>query len=99
MKEAVKTALIIVSIPFAVYFSIAAIGWFISDPLNIVPDSEKCEYKGIEPFTCVSKEEYCRSEVREMFRDLNDTIGSNTNNQDQMSKSMIEIYNKCLETE
>ena len=103
MKENTKTTItimgIIIVIPFLVYFLIAEFDWFSSDPFNIIADEKRCEYEIIGQLKCVTKEKYCRDEVRKMFVDLNDTWGSDTNNQDQISKTMSEIYNKCIETE
>jgi hypothetical protein len=107
MKQSIKDLGIVIGgiiggtllVCFLVYFFISLLAWFFSDPLNIFPDNKKCDYESKGTLGCMKKEEYCREETRKMFLDLNDTMGSDTNNQDQMSKSMLEVYNKCLETE
>jgi hypothetical protein len=83
----------------AIYFFIAFLSFMFTDPFDFFPDRQECEYKITGALYCSTKQEYCRDQTRKMFLDLNDTIGSNTNNQDSMSKTMLEIYNKCLETE
>ena len=56
---------------------------------------KECQYGGYPP-ECYTKEEYCRLESRAMFEDLSDTWGVNTNNQDSISRAMIEMYDRCL---
>jgi hypothetical protein len=56
---------------------------------------EKCQYEGVGT-SCLTQGEYCRQETRRMFMSITDTWGVDTNNQDQISKSMIEMYDRCM---
>lgn len=99
MKDTLKIVSAVIAFFVALYLFFAFMEWILTDPFNLFADQEKCKYEIMGQFECATKEEYCRKETRFMFFDLNDTWGSNTNNQDAMSKTMLEVYNKCLETE
>ena len=61
---------------------------------------DKCPY-GTEfrVFKCTPHDEYCRAEVMKILKGINDTRGSNQNNQDTVSRLIIEIYKLCMGTE
>lgn len=52
--------------------------------------------KHVYPIVCNSKGEFCRDECRDTLQDLNDTWGSNTNNADAISRSILECIDKCI---
>ena len=94
MKEITKTILAVVAIVlgffgviFGFYLFFGFLGWLFSDPWDLIDDYQPPQ---------VTQEEKCRIQVRNMFDDLVDTWGVNTNNQDAISKSMIEIYDRCV---
>ena len=98
MKDVLKIISSVLVGIIVIYLFVVFLLWIFTDPFNLVADIEKCKYQ-TESISCVTKEKYCRYETKKMFDDLNDTWGSNTNNQDAMSKTMLEVYNKCLEKE
>ena len=63
MKTFIKDAGVIIAstiggillVGFSVYALIALMGWFFSDPFNIIPNEEKCKYEVIGRFKCVTK--------------------------------------------
>ena len=80
---------IIISAMFVPYLFFSFIAWIFSDPFDLI------DFGQIDPMH--TQEEKCRIQVRSMFDDLVDTWGVNTNNQDTISKSMIEIYDRCVQ--
>ena len=94
--ENIKTGIIEVVIVLIIGFCIVCL----FNVIRLIPHTPECKYKIPSVSSgCVSKEQYCRFETRKMFVDLNDTWGSDTNNADTISKSMLEVYNKCIEME
>lgn len=63
---------------------------------NVFGDGRMTEKENID-FWYDMKIQNCLTDTRFLLSDLSDTWGSDTNNQDSISKSMLIFYDKCLE--
>jgi len=86
-------------------FAIASVIFFIfslfAASLYTMYYRQTCKY-GVSNYNnskCSTKQQYCRKECKGMLKDLNDTWGSNTNNADTISKSIMECYKDCIKND
>lgn len=55
-----------------------------------------CSFRTVEGTCKDTRENYCAYNCRYMLQDLTDTWGNDSNQQDSISKSILECYNNCL---